>query len=138
MRRVRARLQRDEVVVVVARYAAVRPDQHEPAFRLRLLRPRVGKGAPARLELRQATPVAADGDRLLVHLDAKRLVDDACDFKRRLAVHEPGPERHAIAKVVEQAPAARRFLVPPGVWLLPLDLIGRDLLLAGKMEERTT
>ena len=48
-----ARLQRDVVVVVVARDGAVGADQHEAAFRLRLLRPGIGERAPARLEFRQ-------------------------------------------------------------------------------------
>ena len=54
--------------------------------------------------------VAADGDRMLVDLDPGRLVDDAGHLDRRLAVHEPGAERGAVAEIVEQAAAAAAFL----------------------------
>ena len=132
-----SRLQRHEVVVVVAGDAAVAADQHEPAFRLRLLGPRVRQRAPARLEFRQPVAVAADGDRMLVDLDAGRLVDHARHLDRRLAAHVPGAQRGAVAEIVEQAAAAAGLAVPPRRRLLRFDRVARHFHLVGEMEQRT-
>ena len=132
-----AGLQGDEGVVVVAGDRCRRvPTSTKPHFGCGWMRPGVGERAPAGLELGEAAGVAADGDRMLVDLDAGGLVDDAGDLERRLAVHEPGAERGAVAEIVEQAAAAAGLLYHQEVGLLRLDLLGRDLDLVGEVEER--
>ena len=81
-------------------------------------------------------PIPANGDRMLVHLDSRGLVDDAGHFERGLALHEPSAERDAVAEIIQQAAAARGLLVPPGTRLLRLDLFGRNFYLVGEVKER--
>src|SRR5690606_10830547 len=112
-------------------------DEDEAAFRLRLRRPGVGEGAPARLELGETAFVTADGDRMLVHLQPLRLVQDAGDLDGLLAIHEPRAERDAVTDIVEQAAAAGFLLVDPGMRLARLHFLVADLDLVGEMIERT-
>ena len=65
-----------------------------------------------------------------------RLVDDAGHLERRLAVHEPGAERGAVAEIVEQAAAAARLAGTTRRSASALDLLGRDLDLVGEVVER--
>jgi len=81
-----AGLEADGFFVVVAADGAATADEDEPAFGLRLEDPRVGEGAPPRFEFGEAAGVAGDGDAVLVHLEAGRVIDDGGDFDRRFAV----------------------------------------------------
>ena len=137
-RRRRARLQRHEGRRSRSSRSCRRvPTSTKPHFGCGCMRPGIGERAPARLELRQAARVAADGDRMLVDLDARRLVDDAGHLDRRLAVHEPGAERGAVAEIVEQAAAAAGLAcTTTKSGFCALDLLGRDLDLVGEVVER--
>ena len=132
----RARLQAHMRLEIVARNRALGPDDDETAFGLRLRDPGIGEGAPTRLQLRKPASIADNRDRMFVHLEALRPVDDRGHFQRRLAVHEPGPERCAIAEIVEQAAAASGLAVPPGLRLLAAHFLLRNDRLVGAMEQR--
>ena len=77
------RLDADGRLVVVGADRARGADDDEAALGLRLEGPGIGERAPARLELGEADGVARDGDAVLVHLQARGLIDDGGDFDRR-------------------------------------------------------
>jgi hypothetical protein len=74
---------------------------------------------------------------MLVDFEPLRLIDDRGHLDRRFAVHEPGPERCAVAEIVEQAAAAGGLAVPPRGRLLAPHLLVRHDDLVGAMIERT-
>ena len=131
-----ARLHGHEVVVVVVADRALGAGDDEAAARLRLERPRIGEGAPARLELRQPVRVARDDDAVLVHLEAGRRIDGGGDFEGAASALVPGAECGAVAEVIEERAAAVSLLVEPGVGLFLRDLRGCFLVLVRAVKER--
>ena len=99
--------------VVVGADRPARAAKHEAALRLRLQNPRVGEGAPARLDLGQPVRVAADGDAVLIDPEPRRLVLHARHFQRLAPALEPRPERRPVARVIQQRTAAARRVVKP-------------------------
>src|SRR5271166_4039859 len=75
---------------------------------------------------------------MLVDLEAPRLIHDRGHFDRRLAAHEPGSKRCAIAEIVEQTAAAGGLLVPPRRRLLTAHVVLRNHDLVGAMIKRSS
>lgn len=84
-----------------------------------------------------ANPHHANSDRPfqagdLVVLDGGAIVDHYCsDITRTVAVGEPGPEQRRIYELVQQANAAGRAVVQPGVTGEQVDLAARQVIDAG-------
>src|SRR5205814_4216480 len=115
---------------------SLRADQDKPALRLRLMRPRIGVGPPARLELRKAEGIPCDRDAVLVHFETVWRIRHRSYFKRNAAPEKPGAERCAVAEVIKQRSAAVLLLVEPTVRLAFRDRLRRSCFLAGDMPER--
>ncbi len=113
--RVSAGLHADRRLVVVRTDRPLRAHDHKAALGLRLVRPRVGEGAPARLELGQALGVARQRDAVLVNFETGRFIDHRHHLDRFIATVIPCPQRHAVTEIVKQRAAALIATVEPAL-----------------------
>lgn len=135
--RLAARLDGDEVVVVVTADGSVRTGDDEPTLGLGLDCPWIGERAPSGFEFGEPVFVASDNDAMFVNFETFGGIDRCSHFDGALASVIPGAESCAVAKVVQQRASSMSFLIKPGLGLFTRHLLGCFLLFVGTVPERT-